>query len=545
MSDAFTGQVKNAELAASVAKVAITLESVYGKTLEQTSTDSQGAYTLTELPDRGYITFSHPDYTDKTVALSQLKSITRLLGNHIVGYQNRLGYLPGDTVQAKVHSTEVFSATLYRHGEKKERLWQSKAISPHVQQVPDSYFVSTGLDWKTAISYQIPERAEPGIYSLMLRAKSGKKPPFAIPMVVSTPPVKRGDSKCLVLCSTNNWQTYNIWGGRSRYRNFEQDFTDDFMSNTGIVAELSSKVGDLLPNVVTSGINRFLGREKNDPDWVFKPLSIRRPHTNCALENDDLYSPFTSHLANGEWRVLAWLERQGIPFDIATGWELHKNPDLLRHYDAIVLSTHSEYWSQAMFEGLKKYHRQRGLWLINLSGNSIYREVDFLEDGSIRCLSTKFHRSVEDETQLIGVRFTESDYGTCASYQVERPNHWVFEKCSDISKKGVFGEDSLNRWTDPKTDRYDPGRPGVKSGLEGVGASGWETDKRSATAPNDFIRVAKGENRWGGADMLVREPAGNRGGVFSASSITFGGSLLIDDVCSNIVQHVLDRAISS
>jgi len=545
MSEPFTGQVKNAALAAPVPNVTVTLESVYGNHIEKTKTNQDGKYTLSKIPEKGYVQFNHANYAEKSIAAPKLKPVTRLLTKGIIGYQNKLSFSPGETVDAYVHSLDDFSATLYRHGVNKECIWQSKVQPAKIQEVPDSHFVTDGLDWKTALTYKIPEHAEPGIYSLLLRSKSADYSPFAIPMVVSTPSGKQGKAKCLVLCSTNNWQTYNIWGGRSRYRNFEQAASDDFMSGTGILAELSSKIGELLPNVVTSAINRLLGREKKNPEWVFHPLSIRRPHTNCALEGDDVFSPFTNHLAAGEWRVLAWLEQQKIPYEVATGWDLHKNPDLLEPYEAVILSTHCEYWSKAMFDGLKKHHRHSGLWIVNLSGNSIYREVDFLEDGSIRCLSTKFHKSVEDETQLIGVRFTESDYGTWAPYQIQRPDHWLFKGCNGITKNKNFGEDTLNRWTDPKTVRYNPGRPGVKSGLQGIGASGWETDKLSTTASPDFIRVAKGQNRWGGADMVVREPAGHRGGVFSASSITFGGSLLVDDVCSQIVKNVLEKALSS
>ena len=64
------------------------------------------------------------------------------------------------------------------------------------------------------------------------------------------------------------------------------------------------------------------------------------------------------------------------------------------------------------------------------------------------------------------------------------------------------------------------------------------------TTPADFELVAKGMNPDGGADMVVREPSRTRGGVFSASSIVFGGSLSVDETCSAIVKNVLKRALS-
>jgi hypothetical protein len=55
--------------------------------------------------------------------------------------------------------------------------------------------------------------------------------------------------------------------------------------------------------------------------------------------------------------------------------------------------------------------------------------------------------------------------------------------------------------------------------------------------------IAKGMNRFGGAEMVIREPAGTRGGMFSASSIAFSGALLVDEVASQLVKNVLQRAL--
>ena len=78
-----------------------------------------------------------------------------------------------------------------------------------------------------------------------------------------------------------------------------------------------------------------------------------------------------------------------------------------------------------------------------------------------------------------------------------------------------------------------------------MGASGWETDKISKTAHDKFIVIAKGMNKKGGADMVIREHSNNRGGVFSASSIVFGASLLIDNIASEIIKNILKKCLES
>lgn len=541
-SQGYSGTVANAELCVPLAAVEIVRTGSSGVTLEETRTDSQGRWHLEGYGEGQRVTFALSGYVAKTYSSVPPPAMVRLLEDRLIGYQDRLWFLPGETVTAYVHSSRAYSARLFRHGLEKKCLLD---LGPRVgsrQNVPDGYFVEMGLRWTASFEYQVPGDATPGIYSLLLDADGDKS--FAIPMVVSTPREWRGwNAKLLVLASTNNWQTYNLWGGRSRYRNFEDEGSKEFIAPAQSLKQIARRQ---LPRLLPAGARRRLRRllgEWVEPAWIFKRLSVRRPTTSCGLEQDHVFQPFTNHLAGGEWRVLAWLEREGISYDVVSGAELHRDPDLMRHYRGIVLSTHCEYWSKDMFEGLRRYHEGNGLWILNLSGNAVYREVEFFDDGSIRCNGLRFERSCADETEVLGVRFTAADYGTCAPYKILRRDHWVFDGVPFRHVVEQFGGMSLNQNTPRDGSRYDPGRPGLRDGLEGMGASGWETDKLSKTAPGDFVVVAKGMNRRGGADMVVREADHRRGGVFSGSSIVFGGTLLIDNVSSIVVRNAVRRAL--
>ncbi|MCW8930057.1 MAG: hypothetical protein OQL19_07475, partial [Gammaproteobacteria bacterium] len=277
------------------------------------------------------------------------------------------------------------------------------------------------------------------------------------------------------------------------------------------------------------------------PSWKFKKLTIKRPYSNCLLEGSSVYLPFTNHLASAEWRLLAWLERENINYDLISGFELHKNPEVLSQYNALILSSHCEYWTREMYDAVYKSHTNNHLWLLNLSGNTMYREIEFYPDGSTRCVSLSFAQSYADESQLTAVRFSMNDYGTCAPYKILKPEHWCFKGIPINKNYPIFGEKSLLQNTLQSSNRYDPGRPGLASGLTGSGASGWETDKLTTTAPKDSILIAKGMNKGGGADMIIREPYGHRGGLFTASSITFGSSLLIDYTASELLKNILSK----
>lgn len=513
---------------------------------EQRSLESDvlGGWQIPDLNGEETIRFQKPGYVTKEYRAAELPVKVRLLEDQLIGYQLKLWFQPGETVEAFIHSPQKYSAWLCRHGETREQIMTLGEFSPQKQQVPDGNFVGSGLDWSKSITYQLPSDARPGIYSLLLRSEGSDD--FAIPFVVSTPPSERGKaSKLLVLASTNNWQTYNIWGGRSRYRNFEVNDSKEYGNFTlSYPRRLAVSILQRMPLGLQSIIRNTLKKlvRKDPPAWMREKLSIKRPFTNCSLEEGDPSRPVTNHLAAGEWRLLSWLEREGYGYDIITGYELHHDRDPLCNYKAIILSTHCEYWSPNMYEKLKEFHERHRGWILNISGNSIYREVDFFDDGSVRCTSLSFRDSCTDETQLLGVRFTDSDYSTCAPYKITDPTHWAFNNIP-VSKSRLFGGLSLIQNTAKHTSRLDPGRPGAEGGLDGCGASGWETDKLSKTAPKDIVTIAKGCNPYGGADMVVREPNGERGGLFSASSLVFPGCLLIDNVASMLLKNVLHRAL--
>ena len=73
------------------------------------------------------------------------------------------------------------------------------------------------------------------------------------------------------------------------------------------------------------------------------------------------------------------------------------------------------------------------------------------------------------------------------------------------------------------------------------GASGHETDKRSAHSPKNCQVLARGLNpNEGGAEMVIFDtPCG--GAVFSVGSINYCASLPVDEAVSKITANVLHR----
>jgi len=542
--DKISGTISSASLNSPIGEVEVFTFNQSDELISTTKSDEQGKWQLSQSENVKYISFNKDGYIKKILTLDQIKlQPTRLLEDRIIGYQQKHFFNPGETVKAFVSSSTEFKAELIRHGYKISKVLDIGKHEPYYQDLPDGFFVDHGLNWNANITYVLPRNLQSGFYSLQLRSLE-KEEIFNISFVVS--PIKDDygkKAKLLVLASTNNWQTYNIWGGRSRYRNFENPLS----------SHLTNKLKTLGLRIVPEPVKAFTKNifrkntvvtVKDHPNaFQFRRLSINRPHPNCSINDSDIYDIFTSHLSSNEWRTLGWLERNNIPYDLISGFELHNNPDILNHYKAIILSSHSEYWSKEMFNSLKLFN-ERGGSILNLSGNSIYREIEFYDDSSLHCTSLRFADSAEDETKLIGVRFDMRGYGSCNPYKVLKSDHWIFNG-TNVKNGDLFGEKNLNHNLGNFKQNFekDPASSPGMAPLKGEGASGWETDKLSKTAPKDFTLLAKGTNtRNGGAEMVIREKEGN-GIVFSASSITFGASLLVDETCSSIVLNVLKKVL--
>src|SRR5262249_39053566 len=124
------------------------------------------------------------------------------------------------------------------------------------------------------------------------------------------------------------------------------------------------------------------GEWRSSPE--FAPLSFDRPEPyNHVPEGEQCDSPIEGrqacHLAPAEWRLLAWLEKQGFAYDLYADHQLHDGTLDLEAYRAVILSTHPEYWSAEAYMKTKHWVFERGGRLVYLGGNGINCRVEFLE----------------------------------------------------------------------------------------------------------------------------------------------------------------------
>jgi len=492
-------------------------------------------------PGEYRIVLAKAGYGSKTV-LVNIGSGTpvqfRLLSDNLIGYMWPKWVRCGETAEYRIHATEQYQLSLWRYGRQRELIGVLTWVDEHGPQanrqiLPDGDFTQTGTRWNTegyaaAPTITAPERG--GLYYLWARTPSGKA--FSFPWIVAP---KRPESRIAVLTSTNTWNAYNNFGGRSNYVNADR------LPDTPVVNSRQ----DLHRYQNHSPFGTWLPRDEE-----YRPLSFDRPEPNNHLladsEPDEPVEGRTQcGQAPGEWRLYAWLERQGFDYDLYAEAYLHDGTLPLDNYDVLIAAVHPEYWSREMYLRVKDWVFDRGGRFMYLGGNGLNCEVRFNPDGAMQCLSqlhsehgemggkspdastiydSRMHRRLESEANLLGVVCSETGIMTAAPYKTIDSAHWVFEG-TGLRNGDLFGAKTLH-------ERI----PG--------GASGHETDKRSASSPPDTILLAKGVNPDDGGSEMVMIERENSGAVFSVGSITWVSALLVDDAVSTITRNVIRRFLS-
>jgi N,N-dimethylformamidase len=454
----------------------------------------------------------------------------RLLADGLLGYMWPKWVRSGQRSEFRVHAAAAYKLELWRYGWDKELVRPIGWYDEHgpratVQITPDGDYTRTGIQWNsqgytspTHKQYiEAPERS--GLYYLHAKSESGLF--FSFPWIVAPAAPQH---PIAVLASNINWNAYNNFGGRSNYIH-----ADEFPTTPTVNARLELK------RYIDSQHIHF-----SVPSYA--PLSFDRPEViNHINEHERITDPIEGrancHVAPAEWRLLGWLERQGYPYDLYAETQFHTGVLDLDAYKVLMISTHPEYWSKEMYYKLKAWVFERGGKLLYLGGNGLNCEVEFLDEytmvvhngsqgGSFAHMQklgkeSRFDLRHESEANLLGVVCTESGIMTGAPYRVVDASHWVFA-ATGLKDGDVFGEDYLHMRC-----------PG--------GASGHETDKKSASSPKNAVLLAKGLNPDEGGAEIVYHQTQSGGEVFSVGSISYASSLPVDAQLSRITANVLER----
>ncbi len=515
-----------------VADVAVELIDSAGRSWE-TRSRASGAVWL-DVPAGSYdVVLVKPGFGAKRsrleVAAGRAPHHFRLLSDGLFGYAWPKCVKSGEAAEFRVHAVEQYKLELWRYGWEKEFVrglgWHDEHGPRATMQItPDGDYTQTGAGWNK-VGYGSPSHqqlveapARSGLYYFHARTPSGLA--FSFPWIVAP---ARPAAPVAVLASNITWNAYNSFGGRSNYIN-----------------------ADELPPAPVVNSRQELKRytHTHHQTWgcpAYAPLSFERPepinHIDLAERiTDPIEGRAACHIAPAEWRLFGWLEREGFAYDLYGETQLHHGQLDLSAYRVLIISTHPEYWSRAMYERVKQWVWHEGGRLMYLGGNGVNCEVEFLDadtmvvhNGTMTSLwpdgigaESRLAKRLECEARLLGVVFTPAGIMTGAPYRVVDASHWVFAG-TGLANGDIFGEKCLHMRC-----------PG--------GASGHETDKISPlSSPKNIKLLAKGMNPDDGGAHMVHFDTPSGGEVFSVGSITYPSSLPVDDHISRVTANVLRR----
>ncbi len=404
-----------------------------------------------------------------------------------VAYTDVPSYRCDKEIILRIHSSKPVRILFNRCGAREFSAVHTMEAQPSLQsRVMDRWL---GFDWKPS-AVLAPNTLAPGLYRIDIEHREDPARKWSMLLIVK----QAVPHAVVVVASTNTWNAYNDFGGLSNYADRATPQPLKAIRALMMYFDLRVRIGD--------------------KHWLTAvPLPERRP--NRAIHADLIADPReSSHLARGEAALIRFLETEGIAYTVVSdrdfGYELSAYQVRL-----IIFNTHSEYWSEEMLGRLNEFI-DRGISVAFISGNNMYRKVQFLQT-AISVI--EWMTPPEQVVPLIGTYYDAYGYKTFDAYQVVDASHWCFEGIP-VEEGSEFGHGNTSR----------------------RGASGWETDK-IRTGTHGFRVVAVGKNSEGPAFMVCRDLQDSF--VFAVGSVSFTPCLDDDPVIRKLMCNLVRRALAA
>jgi hypothetical protein len=505
------------------------VESVGLNRLVSCSSNKSGKWELEVNENCKLLNISCKGFIPKKVVVSDSLNIS-LVSVNVSAYSEWNSYYPGEKVTLYVNCGLSYSYRILKYGKSIEEITGLNEMRIIIQDFEDLPILETGLKWKETKKILLPKNLVSGLYGVQLIDEN--KHEAVVPLVIKSKRQGSGN-KMVIIANTFTWHANNTFGGKSRYADIQTAFLRNMDAKLWMKRALKSLFNKLGKGYRPAVLNTE----------ALISISRFRPLNGIGLqEMKSPYEEYQSHLVGGEWRLLAWMEEKGYPYDYFSDFDIEENPEILDQYDTVVLNTHPKYWGENALQKLSVSHKNKKLNLLNFGGNALFSMVKDYNKMKFKILP----KALEGESmgfKLLGVSFNLNSYSSCAPFKIMDNNHRIF---NEIDTE-IFGEKSLlnskrSNFTNPQPGRIDLGLKSHKYSLSGMGASGWEVDCTGNNTDDQIKVVASGLNTNGGAQMVFRDKTEKSGLMFSASSVSFTGSLLVDRNISKLVENILNEA---
>jgi hypothetical protein len=225
----------------------------------------------------------------------------------------------------------------------------------------------------------------------------------------------------------------------------------------------------------------------------------------------------------GDLLLMRWLADNSVAYDCYQDLDLHNDDSWLSGYKALILPSHSEYWTATMRSRLEAYLTAGGR-VIYTGGNAMYERVEVTANGT--ALSHRDEKGDrwlwrdqgQPEKNILGVAYNGASFMEFAPYEVDIDH--PFLAGTGLKPGDLFGRTGYN-----------------------FAASGWEVDTSDGSGPRlpGVQRIAHGVQKDG--SHMVYFERGNGGWVFSVGSLCFNGALAHDPAMSGILRNAIQAGV--
>ncbi|MGD9914951.1 MAG: N,N-dimethylformamidase beta subunit family domain-containing protein [Rhizobiaceae bacterium] len=499
-------------------------------------------------------------------------------------YTDRFNYRHGDRVTLMVSSTAPrFDLQIARDGATEVPVLEERGIAARWQDTPDQCSVQ-GCGWQATHEFAIPAEWPSGAYRLTLTAEGRDGQPIRCHhLFILRPANGKKPGRVLQVAATGSWLAYNTWGGSNHYEGITGPGRDRFA--THVSTQRPWCRGFV---VLPQGAPRV-------PLEVMTPMAAppRYPHMEWAYATGHSKKYASSGWASYDSHFFRWAERSGYAIDLATGHDLHFDPDLLAGYDCVAFVGHDEYWTWEMRDAVDAYVEAGG-HAARFAGNFMWQTR--LEDDGRRQVCYKYLARKDDPLSAtnpsratnsweapevgrpgaltFGLNATNGVYvgwGGCVprgarGFPVYRPEHWAFKGTGlyygDIlgAEGHVFGYETDGLDYEIRGGLpYPTATSGAPDGIEilALGMSSLVEHNADVPEEDQFLKdddaiftadtlyhdpsPAGVERVRRGSGMIVNFPKG-QGEVFHAGSCEWvAGLLRRDEMVERVTANVLDR----
>jgi len=463
--------------------------------------------------------------------------------------------LHGETINMPVRAMKGHNWT----GE--EMCWRHKPEQYGAIHFHDDDLYDSG--WQVDFEFTVPEGLKSGIYAAHVATAHDED---FMPFVVR-PPRGTKQADLLFILPTASYMAYA---------------NEHMMTDAPLAEHLTDQVAVMQNTDVFLHEHREFGAScydsHSDGSGVcytsrLRPVLTMRPKYQSWLggKGSSLWQ------MNADTHITDWLEAQGFTYDCITDEDLHhEGYEALAPYRVFMTSTHHEYWSKQMWDGLDAFKKNGGR-LIYMGANAWYWRVAFHQtrpglmevrrtEGGIRAWAAEpgeyyhsftgeygglWRRSGFPPQMVAGTGFSAQGFDVCSYYRRSKDSEnprakFIFEGVPEeiIGDFGLIGGGAAGLELD-RADRL----LGTPPNALVLASSEGHSPVYMVVCEEIFINapgMCGGEHPLVRADMVFYETAAG-GAVFSTSSIAWAGSLSHNDydnnvsrITGNVVKRFLD-----